>query len=349
MEAFNSVWIVGDEFVKDATPSLKTMGRLTLQTRVQPRPDGIDDSASKKQLKKNSFNKMFLYSNFNVKTFYANLTTRGLNRYVHPFVEALNENHHLPQYVIVIPDKDMIQRFLKKDFHKSVTMGASINFIMSKLDMYTDCRRMDLADKRAGATLPEEFPYFIWIRMLKRPFIEGEDASKIYSLRPKFNSIMEDQLLNSKNKAHRIMSIEVRLDEFDRQGNLTSIGKNNFWREVDHAMAKFHRGEIKLLPRVFQGQNLYDSKPLPAMQQSEKTSKSQPRKPSTEFIKKIALEFKRKNAPARKRLWSPKQDSHRRHVPHHTPARHSKHKSHSRRSTSCSRQSSSHHNHHRRR
>ena len=47
------------------------------------------------------------------------------------------------------------------------------------------------------------------------------------------------------------MSIEAPEDEFDRQGNLTSIGKNNFWHEVDRALKKFDDGDIKLLPRKF--------------------------------------------------------------------------------------------------
>ena len=48
------------------------------------------------------------------------------------------------------------------------------------------------------------------------------------------------------------MSIEVRSDEFDRQGNLTSAGKSDFCREVDRAITKFDAGRITLLPHTSQ-------------------------------------------------------------------------------------------------
>ena len=47
------------------------------------------------------------------------------------------------------------------------------------------------------------------------------------------------------------MSIDICFDEFDSMGNLTKIGKANFWCEVDRAMEKFEAGDIKLLPRKF--------------------------------------------------------------------------------------------------
>ena len=71
------------------------------------------------------------------------------------------------------------------------------------------------------------------------------------SLCGKFNSVLEEQLLNGRDNLHKIMSIEVRPDEFDLQGNLNSSGKASFWREVDRAMKKFVQGDIKLLPRKF--------------------------------------------------------------------------------------------------
>ena len=64
---------------------------------------------------------------------------------------------------------------------------------------------------------------------------------------------MEEQLLLSKQNSQRIMSIDVRLDEFDRQGNLTSIGKNNFWREVDRVIS-IDRGTLHRLEKTISGE-----------------------------------------------------------------------------------------------
>ena len=39
------------------------------------------------------------------------------------------------------------------------------------------------------------------------------------------------------------MSIEVQLDEFNRQGDLTSAGKADLWKEVDAAVKKLDIGQ----------------------------------------------------------------------------------------------------------
>ena len=131
--------------------------------------------------------------------------------------------------------------------------------------------------------------------MLRRPqHLDSKD--KIYSLRGKFNSVLEEQLLFSKNNAHRIMSIEIRSDEFDLQGNLTAIGKSEFWKEVDRAIKKFDMGSIKLLPRKFT-----------TTKKSDNISKN---RSSTTFLQRVAEQYKKKAKTARKRLtWSPYQKS----------------------------------------
>ena len=290
---YHDVWVLSDEFIKDANPSLKTLGRLTLQK------SNITAETNSATVNPQPKANMFLYKNFNVHTFYANLSTRGLNRYIFPFVEALNARHKLPKYILIAPDKDMIQKFLDKGFGRSLVMGACLNYIINKLDMYIQRRRTDLADKCPGATAPEDFPLFIWVRMLKWPYILGDTATSIFSLRPKFNSILEDQILLSKDNSHRIMSINVSLDQFDRHGNLTTIGKNNFWHEVDRTMAKLNAGEIKLLPRKHQGNS----------NKGYEAKQTQPRRPSREFIRRIAEQYNKWKPAARKRLWSPKSKS----------------------------------------
>ena len=134
--------------------------------------------------------------------------------------------------------------------------------------------------------------------MLKRPFIEGQEAAEIFPLRTKFNSAMEEQIRASKDTRHRIMSIDVPLDEFDRQGNLTNIGKNSFWREVDRAMRKFDIGDIKLIPRGMFLLSEILAVPIDQMKQHS-TRTSQPSR-----AKVTAPSAIRKSPPARKRLWS---------------------------------------------
>ena len=49
------------------------------------------------------------------------------------------------------------------------------------------------------------------------------------------------------------MSIDIDSTEFDLQGNLTTNGKNDFWKEINRAMRKFDNNDITLQPRKFHG------------------------------------------------------------------------------------------------
>ena len=84
--------------------------------------------------------------------------------------------------------------------------------------------------------------------MLKRPAFANSESG-VFALRGKFNSVLEEQLHYSKRGKHHIMSVDIKLDEFDRQGNSNSFGKSLFWKEVDRAMKRFDLGEKTLNPR----------------------------------------------------------------------------------------------------
>ena len=68
-------------------------------------------------------------------------------------------------------------------------------------------------------------------------------------LRGKFNSILEECICDGRTDAHYIMSINVRAQEYHHSGDLTSIGREEFWKEVNRAMQKFDNDEISLRPR----------------------------------------------------------------------------------------------------
>ena len=283
-----------------------------------------------------------------MKIFYSSLATRGLNRILYPFTDALNSRFKLPRFIIIAPDKDMITNI--PTFKSSLTMGEGLSCIISTMSQLLQRRRQDLGDKRPGALAPDDHPSIVWIRMLKRPFIEGSEASKTFSLRTKFNNALEEQIRINKDIRHRIMSIDVRLNEFDRQGNLTNIGKNNFWREVDRAMGKFDLGDIKLLPRGMHLDADTSDASIPTNVSKENTS---------DFNAKITEPFRRfsdavntrhddrKSPAARKRLWP---------TEHFNSPKRSKSRSHNRRSRSRSKSSGrtarrydNHRHHHKRR
>ena len=88
--------------------------------------------------------------------------------------------------------------------------------------------------------------------MLKRPPVESFlPHRKIFGLHGKFNSILEERLVDGLQDRHRIMSILAPSEGFNGWGDLTTNGKSSFWTEVDAGMKKFDRGDITLLPRNF--------------------------------------------------------------------------------------------------
>ena len=97
-------------------------------------------------------------------------------------------------------------------------------------------------------------PKFIWVRMLKRPPLMSVpnaygNSHSAFQLCGKFNSILEECLLDGDADNHCIISIEVEMHDFDLTGNLLSAGKVTFWKEINRGMTKLDNKEITLKPR----------------------------------------------------------------------------------------------------
>ena len=232
MEAIQDTWVIGDEFLKDCEKLLTALAK-SASARHTSQP--------------------FLCGCFNVKVYYANFATRGLARILNCLVEALNERYKLAKYILVIPDKDIIAQLKSYNIGNGIVMGSAIHFLIRQFDILIERRKLDLLDKKPGAVNsdPLTAPKFIWICMLKCPSYLNNGSNLTFSLRGKFNSILQERLLDGKDDNHRIMSIDIQPDEFDLQGNLTSAGKAEFWKEVNRAMRKFDNNDITLNPRNF--------------------------------------------------------------------------------------------------
>ena len=176
----------------------------------------------------------------------------GIARFLTPFVKGLNDNPLLPKYIFVIIDKDMAVALKCHGNNTSFVMGAALHYLVRQFDQLIDRRIHDLQEKWKGALMDEAYPQVIWVRMLKRPHT---NTLYTYMLRNKFNTILEERILDGKPGRHRIISIDVELNEFDGFGNLTGPGEMRFWKEINRGLRKFDLGEITLLPRQSKAQN----------------------------------------------------------------------------------------------
>ena len=106
---------------------------------------------------------------------------------------------------------------------------------------------------------PPPTPEFIWIKILKRP--QCTNLDKVFNMRRKFNSILENTLYNRKGYiSHYILSIEVEQNEILPTGALSNDGKHRFWREVDSCIQKFKSRKINLKPKSNKKHNKKDLK-----------------------------------------------------------------------------------------
>ena len=223
---------MGDSFLKEAYNSLQTLKSSAKKKKIPP---------------------PHIYQQYNVDAFWPKLTTKGINRFLNPLIEAMNQegNEKLPKLLVIIPDKDFLHALKKKKVETALVMGSSIYNLIKHLDITINRRCNDLQKKKPGAII-QNFPKIIWVRMPRRPPIGYQPNEKLFSMRPKFNSILEERLLDGEEDRHRIVSIEISLEEYDLWGNMTPDGKSNFWRELDRAIRKFDDGKITLRPRKTQ-------------------------------------------------------------------------------------------------
>ena len=201
VKAIHDIWIIGDQFLRDA------MKELSMMT---------------KNAKKNKTDPPYMYKMYNISGYFVGFGTRGI---INPVIDALNDNNHLPRIILIVPHQDLLQGTMKSAF----VMGSSLHYIVKQLDLVTERRHQDLLHKCIGS-LMENYLKTVWVRMLKRSNPDELKAiDSAFGLRGKFNSILEERLLDGRSDEHHIMSIVVQLDHFNNVGNLTDAGKQVFW------------------------------------------------------------------------------------------------------------------------
>ena len=60
-----------------------------------------------KRAKINKHSPPYIYEMFNINGYFAGITAKGPLKLVNPLIDALNDDHHLPRYILFIPDKDL--------------------------------------------------------------------------------------------------------------------------------------------------------------------------------------------------------------------------------------------------
>ena len=126
VEAFFDVWILGDNFTKEAEPVLQAFKRKAL--------------AANSSLP-------YMLQCYNVRVFYAGTGYSGAAQLIHPLVQALNAHHRLPKYIFMLPDKDLITALHDHNINAALVMGSTIHYLIKQIDLLIDRRQHDLEQR----------------------------------------------------------------------------------------------------------------------------------------------------------------------------------------------------------
>ena len=198
----------------------------------------------------------YLNEYYNIKGLYSNLMSGGLcyatSCIINALIEGLNTFGHLPKYLIVIPDLDVIKDVKEFDYGVFKALSAIMNWLTRQIDIAIRRKRLQLMEKKPGAVKNSD-PTIIYVNAIHRVefFRPGSKLEAYCSIRTKFNDILNACAARQEQHILTIRSC-FTLDHFDQWGKLTTKGKSSFWIELDDLMERFEKREIKLLPRPMQ-------------------------------------------------------------------------------------------------
>ena len=176
----------------------------------------------------------YLYENFNICAWYVKqiTTVPVIGKIQNALVAALNDFPHLPKYIFIVPDKDIIQDIGHYDDGVKKAMFDNLNWLTKQIGRCITQHREELKKCKPGS-VAAEVPRVIWVSMLARPISDDPFFTKIWKISRKFNQVLED-ILEIENFMH-IMFIQgmEELKFFDSRGDLTSAGQWQFWHNLD--------------------------------------------------------------------------------------------------------------------
>ena len=122
-----------------------------------------------------------------------------LARTYNSLVNSLNsfkEQPHLPQYILVILDTDIIKNAQVFNYGVTCTFEDPIKWLLINFNRVIKTRKDEMMGKQPGSVSSSLEPRMIWVMSVHRP--DGSTNREIYSLCRKFNTILEDVIAGDK-------------------------------------------------------------------------------------------------------------------------------------------------------
>ena len=152
VEAIYDCWILGDEFLKEMMNSLHALCHKAKRLNSTP---------------------PHIFQTYNVKDYHSGGMYKGIARMIKPMVEALNDRHRLPRFILVIPDMDILKHLKSHNINTAFVMGSALHYLIRQYDILLERHLQDLTDKKPGALSPVDITGIVWVRMLRCPASDG--------------------------------------------------------------------------------------------------------------------------------------------------------------------------------
>ena len=210
IKAIRDVWLVGDDSLSKIYGGLQHL-KSRRESKHEKGP--------------------YIYEFYSVSAWYMNPLSEvrpTIARLQNALTEALNQNIYLPKYIIIIPEKDIVESAFKSDSCSNREIEDQANWLIGQVSKLLMARREDLKSKKPGS-VTADLTRVIWVNMLARPEYNNPYLNTLFDLRQTYNGKMK-KLLEVEKYMH---IIEVpNMEEykyFNKQGELTTLGKEEFW------------------------------------------------------------------------------------------------------------------------
>ena len=222
--ALKDTWIIGDNYLGEifhALPGLKTQA-ISQKNEIP-----------------------YIYRYYNVRCFTANPLSHirdTLTRITNSLIKALNDNQHIPRFIIIIPNQDILWHVMKYDAGITLPCNIAIEWITKQMTRAISSKEDILYRKKPGAIAPFE-PKFIWVTAMKND--RSNTATK------KFNKLLNSNLQSKAN--HYIIDVCKIMDDqkYFSNGMLNGQGKVKFWIEIDTHIENFDNRKMSLHPQNY--------------------------------------------------------------------------------------------------
>ena len=198
----------------------------------------------------------YLYENFNISAWFVKLRRHALKvpaiaHLQNALIAAFNKYPHMPKYIIVIPDKDILKSIEIYDNGIKKVIYSNMCWLLQQFGRNLNSRRDDFRNKNTGA-VPPTFTRVLWVQMLARPISDDPELARIWKLRRKFNEVLND-LFAIEQYMHVVPIKDMEeFKYFDNHGNLTNAGKECFWLSLNDQIKAFEYHRTDLRPSAAQ-------------------------------------------------------------------------------------------------